>query len=107
MNTNIIREKRISLFLQPVIGRIANDIEASKEGKSIEFLTKPLVNSEITEHDAREYIQELIENQLLISEIEPNVSGRDFLDTLISTFRRIEIKEEMLTLLSIKLELEN
>ena len=81
-------------------------LEASKEGKSIEFLTKPLVNSEITEHDAREYIQELIENQLLISEIEPNVSGRDFLDTLISTFRRIEIKEEMLTLLSIKLELE-
>lgn len=65
-----------------------------------------MINSEITEHDAREYIQELIGNQLLISEIEPNVSGRDFLDTLISTFRRIEIKEEMLTLISIKLELE-
>ena len=98
--------KEFHYFFGPVIGRIANDIGGFKRGKSIEFLAKPLINSEITEHDAREYIQELIGNQLLISEIEPNVSGRDFLDTLISTFRRIEIKEEMLTLISIKLELE-
>lgn len=99
-------KKNFTISSAPLSEELQMILEASKEGKSIEFLTKPLVNSEITEHDAREYIQELIENQLLISEIEPNVSGRDFLDTLISTFRRIEIKEEMLTLLSIKLELE-
>jgi hypothetical protein len=45
----------------------------------MQSLIKSLVNSEITEYDAREYIQELIENQLLISEIEPNVSEGTFL----------------------------
>lgn len=98
--------RNFSISSAPLSEELQFILDTSKEGKSIKSLIESLVNSDITEHDAREYIQELIENQLLISEIEPNVSGRDFLDTLISTFGRIEIKEEMLTLISIKLELE-
>jgi hypothetical protein len=44
----------------------------------------------------------LIDNQVLVSELEPNVSGRDFLDTLISVLSRIEAKNETSVLISIK-----
>ncbi|AVF49565.1 lantibiotic dehydratase [Elizabethkingia anophelis] len=99
-------KKSYSISSAPLSEELKLILEASKNGENMQSLIKSLVNSEITEYDAREYIQELIENQLLISEIEPNVSGRDFLDTLISIFKRIEAKEQISVLTSIKLELE-
>lgn len=76
-------------------------IEFSKQGKTIQELTEILITDEITQEEVLEFIEELIDNQVLTSEIEPNVSGADFLDILISVLQKYEIKETDI-LISIK-----
>ena len=58
-----------------------------KQGKTIDELSSVLINEEISLEEAREFIDELIENQVLVSELEPNVAGNDFLDSIIFTFK--------------------
>ncbi|AZA53292.1 lantibiotic dehydratase family protein [Chryseobacterium sp. G0201] len=74
----------------------------SKEGKTILQIAKTLVNNEISLQDASEFIEELIENQVLVSELEPSVSGDDFLEVIISVLKRIGAEKETSTLISIK-----
>lgn len=81
-------------------------LEFSRIGKTTTQLTDILVNEHITETEAREFIEELIENQVLVSEIEPNVSGDDFLDKLICVLTKINAKKETEILLSIKKKLD-
>ena len=81
-------------------------LEFSKNGKTITQLTSIIVNDHITEAEGEEFIEELIENQILVSEIEPNVSGDDFLDKLICVLTKINAKKEAGILLSIKEKLE-
>ncbi len=50
-------------------------IEFAKTGQKASDIINTLVDSEITYEEAREYIQELINSQVLISEIETSVSG--------------------------------
>ncbi|KFF75328.1 hypothetical protein HX13_03650 [Chryseobacterium sp. P1-3] len=74
----------------------------SKSGKTIKQISEILVNEEITEKEARDFIEELIDHQILVSELEPVVSGHDFLDHIISILNRIEATDEAATLISIK-----
>ncbi|SHM46291.1 lantibiotic dehydratase family protein [Chryseobacterium polytrichastri] len=74
----------------------------SLEGKTLLQISEIFVNDEITLEDATEFIEELIENQVLVSELEPNVSGNDFLDEIISVLGRIGAKKESSILNSIK-----
>ncbi|MCS4305371.1 lantibiotic dehydratase family protein [Chryseobacterium sp. BIGb0232] len=90
----IISSARLSEELQSVL-------EFSKKGKTVQELTEILITDEITREDASEFIEELIDNQVLTSEIEPNVSGGDFLDTLISVLQRLQVNETDI-LISIK-----
>lgn len=80
-------------------------IDFSNFGKTISEITKILINSAITLEDATEFIDELIENQVLVSELEPNVAGVDFLDSIISILNRIEANEEKDRLISIQKKL--
>lgn len=68
-------------------------LKFSKFGKTIQELTDILITEDITQEETSEFIEELIDNQVLTSEIEPNVSGRDFLDILISVLQRFQIGE--------------
>lgn len=78
----------------------------SNEGKTISEITSTLINANITEEEAREFVDELITNQLLISELEPHVSGTDFLFTLISLLKDKGITTECNTLNTIQKKLE-
>jgi len=89
----------------PFSDELQRVLEFSEEGKTITQIVKILINEEITENEAIEFVDELIENQVLVSEIEPNVSGKDFLDTLIAVLNRINAKGETEILLSIKTKL--
>ncbi|BAP29833.1 lantibiotic dehydratase superfamily protein [Chryseobacterium sp. StRB126] len=80
-------------------------LKFSKQGKTIQELTEILITDEITQEEALEFIEELIDNQVLTSEIEPNVSGRDFLDTIISVLQRLKANEAHI-LISIKNKLD-
>lgn len=77
-------------------------LDFSKDGKTVDQLSYILFNDKYSQDDVQEYIEELIENQVLISELEPNVLGDDFLDILISILERIEATNEIEILISIK-----
>ncbi|WP_292009070.1 lantibiotic dehydratase family protein [Chryseobacterium sp.] len=74
----------------------------SKEGKTIQQIAEILIDEKITQEEAIEFVEELIDNQVLVSELEPNVSGNDFLDTIITILGRREIKNEAEILIAIK-----
>lgn len=90
----------------PISKELQEILEFSKQGKTIDYVAGILINSEITEDEAIEFVEELIDNQVLLSELEPNVSGNDFLETTISVLHRIGAKAETKILLSIKSKLE-
>lgn len=77
----------------PLSEELQKVLKLSEQGKTIQELAEILITEEITRDDASEFIDELIDNQVLTSEIEPNVSGVDFLDTLISVLQRFEANE--------------
>lgn len=90
----IISSAPLSIELQQIL-------ELSKEGKTLQQLAETLVNSEITQEEAIEFIEELIDNQVLINEMEPNVSGKDFLEIIISVLQKIKAEKEVNILISI------
>lgn len=76
-----IQEIDYSIYLHSLI-------EASRNGLTINQLTEVLCHNGIENDEAVSFIIELINNQILISEIEPNVTGPDILDRTISILKR-------------------
>ncbi|PKV48449.1 lantibiotic biosynthesis dehydratase-like protein [Aquimarina sp. MAR_2010_214] len=72
-------------------------IESARSGKKIKELASLLVDDEITYEEASEFISELIDNQILVSEIEPSVTGDDFLEQLEDCLSQIEGADAILT----------
>lgn len=86
----------------PASKELESVLDFSKQGKTLGQIVDVLVNEEITAHDAKEFIEELIDNQVLVSELEPNVSGYDFLNTIISVLNRIGETSKSDTLITIR-----
>lgn len=86
----------------PLSEELSQILNFSKQRKTISQIAEVLISEEITHEEAKEFLEELIDNQVLVSELEPNVSGGDFLDTLIAVLSRIEAKNETAVLISIK-----
>lgn len=86
----------------PLSEELEQILLASKEGITIDELSSVLTNEEISLEEAREFIDELIENQVLVSELEPNVAGNDFLDSIILILERIVANKERDLLVAIK-----
>lgn len=80
-------------------------LESARQGKTIVQLSDILINEEITKEEAEEFINELIDNQILVSELEPTVSGKDFLDIMIDALSRLEIRKEADILNQIKIKI--
>ncbi|CAH0265053.1 lantibiotic dehydratase family protein [Chryseobacterium sp. Bi04] len=95
----IISSAQLSDELQDVL-------DCAKKGKTIQQLSDILINEEITSEEATEFINELIDNQVLVSELEPNVSGKDFLDIIIGTLQKTGISNEAEILSSIQAKLD-
>ncbi|SHH94244.1 Lantibiotic dehydratase, C terminus [Chryseobacterium oranimense] len=90
----------------PLSEELKHILYFSKSGKTIEQLAALLINTEITAEDAAEFVDELIDNQVLMSELDPNVSGTDFLRIIASVLNKIEAVNEAETLFSIQKRLE-
>lgn len=86
----------------PLSEELSQILDVSKQGKTINTLVETLVSKEISQEEAKEFLEELIDNQVLGSELEPNVSGCDYFDTIISVLNKIEAKNEVETLIKIK-----
>ena len=70
-------------------------LKQAREGKTILELSKLLVDDEISIENAEMFIDELIKSQLLISEIEPSLTGDDFLAQLYLGLNKINGAQEL------------
>lgn len=91
----------------PYSKELSRILDLSKQGITADKLVEILVDQEIDKEEAREFIEELIDNQVLVSELEPNVSEYDYLDVIISVLHKIKAKDEAEILLKIKDKLDH
>ncbi len=64
-------------------------LEMAKNGALLTVLKQSLIEYEISETESEVFLEELIDNQLLFCELEPIVSGDDFLSRTIEILNRI------------------
>jgi hypothetical protein len=62
-------------------------MDAAQQGMRLEELADLLIDDEITKEEAVGFIEELVENQLLISELEPTVIGDDPIRQMINVLK--------------------
>lgn len=83
-------------------------LNTAKEGAKISDLANLLVEDEISIDEAKAFIEELIESQLLISELEPSVTGDEFLTQIIDTLKPLKNIDHIINLLKeIEKDIEN
>ncbi|MDV2444466.1 lantibiotic dehydratase [Elizabethkingia anophelis] len=90
----------------PLSAELGSILKNAQKGLNIKALSKLLINDHITKKEALEFIEELIRNQILISELEPNVSGEDFLEKIILFLQKIKANNELLWINKIKEKLK-
>lgn len=73
-------------------------ILAATNGKTIHDLTSLLIDSEITYDEAESFINELITNQILVSELEPALTGDAFFEPILDILQRIHSNHPWLNL---------
>lgn len=81
-------------------------LEATKNGLLFKDIVDLLIDEENSIEIVTEFIDELIDSQILVNELEPSVSGPEFLDQITSVLSRIkntEIQQEILKNVSRKL----
>lgn len=106
MEYQYVRGKREYIIsLVPLSEELQQVLDFSKHGRTLEDIAGIIINNEITKNEAAEFVEELIDNQILVSELEPNVSGQDFLDEIISVLYNIGAKNEAEILILIKYKL--
>ena len=73
------------------LDHITHVLKKARSGKTIEKLAEELVQyiGEVTLSEAIDFINVLIEEQLLISELEPSVSGDELLEQILSVIEKI------------------
>lgn len=59
-------------------------------GEKVYSLANSIVSNEISYKEARVFIDELIANQILVSELEPSISGNDFLEQLLVKLEQLD-----------------
>lgn len=83
-------------------------LQKSEDGETINILANLLVNEDISNKDAREYIDNLIDNQILINELEPSVTGDELLKNFIVKLKEFNGTEEIVSALTnIETSLQN
>jgi len=57
-------------------------LNSAKKGTTLDFLIEELIDQGIEEEEARDFIDQLVANQILVSELEPNITGKDYLSVI-------------------------
>jgi hypothetical protein len=68
---------------------IAQVLEAASNGKTIADLSLAINDVEITSEERTEFIHQLIDNQILVSELELTVTGVDYFEKLLNRIQQI------------------
>jgi thiopeptide-type bacteriocin biosynthesis protein len=81
-------------------------MDYAKNGATISELCNLIVCRDISLMDAEEFVLELIECQILVSELEPSVSGENVLDQILSIIIPIQKDHQVVDLLDIIKEIQ-
>lgn len=101
------KEKREYIISSaPLSKALQQVLNFSVQGKTMLQIAKCIIDDDITQEEAIEFIEELIDNQVLVSELEPIVSGSDFLEMMISVLNRIGARNENEFLVSVQRKLK-
>lgn len=65
-------------------------IQKAKNGESIKYLLNSLENKGVPSIQAESFIEKLIDNQILVSELDPTVTGDEFLHRIIKVLNPID-----------------
>lgn len=78
-------------------------LKTAKHGVTINSLIKQLESQDIEKNEARDFINELIDNQILISELEPTITGKDFLLVLEKKLTSLsKVTQELTTIVKLR-----
>ena len=73
--------------------------EQAQQGKTIQELVNSIISEESEREEALVFINDLIDNQFLVSNLEPTVTGRDEFDRVLSIIADISVLSSKVTLL--------
>lgn len=59
-------------------------LAAARDGATLDALATAIADAEVSLADARQYASDLVDNQVLVSELEPSLTDPAFLDTMIA-----------------------
>ncbi|CAN5158753.1 hypothetical protein BH09BAC4_BH09BAC4_05110 [soil metagenome] len=68
---------------------LADLLQQAQSGAQLSELAGALVSDEISLEDAQEFVQSIVEAQLVVSELEPSLTGADFLMQLLTNLQTI------------------
>jgi hypothetical protein len=71
-------------------GYLQKVLKKTKKGAKIDKLAESITNDGINSGEANEFIHELIDNQILVPEFEPSVTGMGFLENILAFLKNTE-----------------
>lgn len=71
---------------------LAKIVEKAQDGAYLTDIANSLIDDDISFDEAYEFLAELAENQILISQLEPTITGREFLDRMLSILKNCKEK---------------
>ncbi|MEI7597135.1 MAG: lantibiotic dehydratase family protein [Bacteroidota bacterium] len=85
-------------------------IKLSENGSLLSQIAESIVDEDVSLIDATEFVNEIVNSQILVSELSPNVTGEELLPLLITRLKKIENQEsktivDILTLVNNKLNI--
>ncbi len=69
---------------------LKNILDLASKGSTINELAQSLVDDEITIEEAAEFIEELIQSQVMVNQLEPAITGPEFLDQIMAVLETID-----------------
>ena len=79
-------------------------LHAAKNGSTPFQLASAITDGDVSGDEAKEFIYELISNQVLVSEIEPTVTGEEYFHTLIRKLKTLQHAEKYVSVFEKVLE---
>ena len=67
---------------------------AAMDGHTVTKLARTITDDEITDDEAREFIHELIHNQVLVDELQPAVTGEEYFSVVLHKLKNIQHTEK-------------
>lgn len=97
--SNINGERKYFIISTEKSEHILRILKNAKKGATLEKLALSIVDDQISYKESIEFIFELISNQLLVSDLEPSITGQDYTKQIVSILKSKNLcleKQELL-----------